>query len=184
MANPANRPSTNFPTTVTSACNILLGDAAQFAVIASCTGTPPTTADTFQHGCVMIATDGSTGVVSLFVNTGSTTTPVWNPLSSPALPSASYVKDNSNGANNAITVSLWASAVGVKAVLTTGSRVSIELTHTLQKGANTLNINGTTKSIVNSTNLANLTTGYAVGGVIEVMYLPGVGSGIYVDLKQ
>lgn len=48
------------------------------AISASCTGTPPTTAGIFAHGCMMLQTDTSTGTKALYENTGSSASPVWN----------------------------------------------------------------------------------------------------------
>jgi len=171
------------PISGSSTWNALLGDPQSgLVILAAGTSAPPTTADVFAHGCRAVQTDGS-GTAAVFINTGTAASVVWSPEGFPTLPSQNFVSSNSNGANNALCVSLF--AVGTtKVVLTTGSRIAIKLNHTLQKGANTLNVNGTTASIKNSTNLLNLTTGYVVGGVIEVVYTPGVSGGIYQDLKQ
>lgn len=73
-------PITNFPTTVTSTCDGLLGDRNQFIVLAKCTGTPPATANVFAHGCLMLQTDSGTGNRALYQNTGSSASPVWDLL--------------------------------------------------------------------------------------------------------
>jgi hypothetical protein len=70
------------------------------------------------------------------------------------------------GANNAIA------GTYTGATLTTGMRVSVLLAHTLQVGANTFNLaGGGAVAIKSSRNTANnIATGYAVGGVINMLY--------------
>lgn len=48
------------------------------AISAACTGTPPTTAGVFAHGCMMLQTDTSTGTKALYENVGSSAVPSWN----------------------------------------------------------------------------------------------------------
>ncbi len=74
--------ATTTPTPLNSTCNLLQGDAAGFAVLATCTGTPPTTADIFQHGCLMLRTDTTTGTQAVYENIGSTASPSWSFTSS------------------------------------------------------------------------------------------------------
>lgn len=50
------------------------------AISAACTGTPPTTAGTFAHGCIMLQTDTATGTKAVYENTGSSAVPSWNLL--------------------------------------------------------------------------------------------------------
>lgn len=52
---------------------IALTDWSGFGLLAECTGVPPTTADRFQVGCLMIRIDNGT----LYQNTGTTAVPVW-----------------------------------------------------------------------------------------------------------
>lgn len=73
---PSPRPTT-FPTPISSTTTLLLGDASGYAVLAECTGTPETTADTFQVGCQMIKTDAGTGDTITFTNVGTVAAPVW-----------------------------------------------------------------------------------------------------------
>lgn len=176
----ATQIATQHSTVVSSTVEYIQSDSTGAVIIAAGTGTPPTTASVFQVGCIFYKTDASSGT-GVFVNAGTTAVPVWVPFTSAMLPSPNFVSDNSNGATNAICVSLF--TVGtVKATITTGTRVAIKLTHTLQKnGTNTLNINGTTKNLVSSVNPANnIGTAFAVGGIVEVIYTPGVtSSGVY-----
>lgn len=78
MANGAAQKVTNFPTPLNSTCDLLLGDKDGFAVVAQCTSTPPTTTDTFAHGCIISQKDTTTGTRAIYENIGSTTTPSWN----------------------------------------------------------------------------------------------------------
>lgn len=71
-------PATNFPTPISSTCNALLGDASGLAVLATCTGVPPTTANVFQVGCQIIQTDAASTFVQNFYNTGTSAVPVWS----------------------------------------------------------------------------------------------------------
>src|ERR1035437_10350867 len=72
---------TNFPTPISQTCTVLLGDKDGFAILAECTGTPPTPANVFAHGAIMSQTDSGTGSLALYENTGSTAVPVWSLLS-------------------------------------------------------------------------------------------------------
>src|ERR1035437_4507030 len=69
---------TNFPTPISQTCTVLLGDKDGFAILAECTGTPPTPANVFAHGAIMSQTDSGTGSLALYENTGSTAVPVWS----------------------------------------------------------------------------------------------------------
>lgn len=68
---------TVFPTTITTTCTGIVADTSGLFLEATCTGTPPSTANIFQVGCRMIQTDGSTGAVSIFTNTGTSAAPVF-----------------------------------------------------------------------------------------------------------
>lgn len=101
---------TNFPTPISSTCTVLLGSANGLAVQASCTGTPPTDANIFEHGCLMYKTDGSAASSGVYQNTGTSASPVWT-LVDTALPgdTASSLIDT-NGVT-ALDVGTTASAV-------------------------------------------------------------------------
>ena len=73
MANP-----TYFPTIVNSTCTGLVADGNGLITEAICTGTPPTTANVFEVGCRMIQTDASTGDTIVFMNSGTSASPVWS----------------------------------------------------------------------------------------------------------
>ena len=53
---------------------------AGLVYLAKCTGTPPTTANLYAHGCLMNQTDSGTGTNALYQNTGSSASPVWTLL--------------------------------------------------------------------------------------------------------
>lgn len=42
-----------------------------------CTGAPDTTANVYEHGCILTRTDSGTGVNAVYQNTGSAASPVW-----------------------------------------------------------------------------------------------------------
>lgn len=158
--------------------NVILADTAansSLILLASCTGTPNATADTFQKGCIMFATDVATGSSGTYVNTGSSASPVWNRVQATGLAGGVYYVEALNGANNAVQGSLF-SAGTTKVSLVTGLIVALRLNKTLQAGANTFNLNGTTKDIKSATNQTDINTTYGVGSVIEMVYTPGVTS--------
>ncbi len=49
----------------------------QLAMFAKCTGTPPTAAGVFEHGCMMTQTDSGSGKEAVWQNTGTSAVPVW-----------------------------------------------------------------------------------------------------------
>lgn len=62
---------------VSDSLQIALNDENGLAVLAKCTGAPPTPAGVFQHGCLMLQLDTGTGNPALFQNTGSVAVPAW-----------------------------------------------------------------------------------------------------------
>lgn len=81
----------------------------QLTLIAKCLGVPPTTANVFEHGCMMTRTDSGTGTPAVYQNTGSSASPTWTLFSSGGGGSATSLVDG-NGAS-AVTVGTTASAV-------------------------------------------------------------------------
>lgn len=71
-------PGSNFFSKQTDTLDIALTDANGLAMLAKCTGVPPTTANIFQHGCLIVRTDSGTGNKAVFENTGSSAVPSWN----------------------------------------------------------------------------------------------------------
>lgn len=71
-------PGTNFFTPITSALQVALTDGDGLVVFARCTGTPPTTVDVFQHGCIILQVDSGTGNKALYENIGLPAAPSWN----------------------------------------------------------------------------------------------------------
>src|SRR3990167_7422768 len=166
--------------------NVILTDLASnssLILLASCTGTPDTTADTFQKGCIMIATDVATGSSGTYVNTGTSASPVWNRVGATGLAGGVYYVEGINGANNAVQGSLF-SAGTTKVSLVTGLIVALKLNKTLQAGANTFNLNGTVEDIKSATTQTDINSTYAVGSVIEMVYTPGVGGGMWQVLSM
>lgn len=51
--------------------------SSSFLLFGTVSGTPPTTATAFAHGCILIQTDGSAAADAVWQNTGSTASPVW-----------------------------------------------------------------------------------------------------------
>ena len=73
----ATKTGSNFFAPQGAAVQIALTDENGLAVLAKCTGSLPTTANTFQHGCIMIKTDSGEGNSALYENTGSPDSPSW-----------------------------------------------------------------------------------------------------------
>lgn len=109
------------------------------AISATCNGVPPTTANTFKHGCQMIQMDTTTGTPATYQNTGSTATPVWT-LFDTALPgdSASKLIDT-----NSLTVVDVATVAGTVNNL----RVTASATGAVTANAVSLNPVGTDPAV-------------------------------------
>lgn len=108
---------TNLFASETSTLDIALTDENGLAVVAKCTGVPPTTANIFQHGCLIIRTDSGAGVDAQYQNTGSSAVPVWTLLTTALGGSAtSLVDSNSNS-----TVLSGATATAVNQLTVTNS---------------------------------------------------------------
>ena len=73
---------TNFSSKITSTLNGILTNNSGYVVFGECTGTPPTTASTFAHGCLLIQSDSGTGEKAIFENVGSTAVPSWDAVGS------------------------------------------------------------------------------------------------------
>lgn len=108
---------TNLFTPVTSTLWVALSEGenmpngdTQLAMFAKCTGTPPTTANLFEHGCLITQTDKAAASPAIFQNTGTSAVPVWT-LIDTALPgdtASSLIDTNSV---TALDVGTTASAV-------------------------------------------------------------------------
>lgn len=158
--------------------NVILTDTdtnSSLILLGSITGTLDTTANVYQKGCILYATDQATGSSGTYINTGTSASPVWSRVQGIGLSGGTYyVEGNANGSANAESASLFSSGT-TKVPVTTGMVVAVRLKKGLQAGANTLNLNGTTKSIYKSSNPGqNLQTPFAIGSVIELVYTPGV----------
>lgn len=87
-----------------------------------------------------------------------------------------------SGSNNAIAITLM-DAQGHAIPLTDGLELKIKLAHSLQAGANTLSVNGTSKSIKSHRNPANnIGTAYVSGGFIHLMY--DITNAVWQDMSQ
>ena len=117
------------------------------------------------------------------MNSGTYASPVWVRVSGTGLAGGVHYVEGINGANNAVQGSLFSSGT-TKVSLVTGLIVALKLNKTLQAGANTFNLNGTSASIKKASNLTDLNTTYAVGSVIELVYTPGVSGGIWQCLSE
>lgn len=84
MPYPTTPNVTSHASPLNSTCFLHQADSNGYTLLATCTGTPPTTANVFQHGCLMIQTNSTTGTTAQYENTGSTASPVWTLVSSPA----------------------------------------------------------------------------------------------------
>jgi len=107
---------TNLFSPISATCDVALttpssesGADQQLAMFAKCTGTPPTTANTFEHGCLMNRTDSGAGINALYENTGTAASPVWTLLDTALGGPATSLVD-SNGVT-AVDVGTTASAV-------------------------------------------------------------------------
>ncbi len=89
------------------------------------------------------------------------------------------------GANNALTCTLTNPVTGSPIAEGTGNlRVSVELHHTLQAGANTLTFNGTTHPIVKISDGGNLTRAYVATGAGVTLSLIEYGGTAWLDPTQ
>jgi hypothetical protein len=69
-------PGTNLFTPLSSAVNVALTEVSGLAMLISSGSAFPTTASTFQIGCLGIRTDNGT----LYQNTGTVAVPVWTQI--------------------------------------------------------------------------------------------------------
>lgn len=144
-------------------------------VIDAATGTSPT-----------ITTEGSDATVNMTFSTksaGNGIVTFFNTAGQLALRAQqpfNYIATET-GANNAIAGALLTSS-GSNMPLAEGLRVVIKLAHTLQVGPNTFSLNGGIATAIKShLNIANdIATAYAVGSVVDLMY---VGS-VWQDMSQ
>lgn len=121
-----------------------------------------TTAAPTGTGTVVLST--SPTIVTPTLTNPTMTTPT---LTAPVLTGPTLGVAAETGANTALVATLAGGPV-----LATGLVITIQLGHTLQAGANTLNYNATgVKSILSHLNTANnLGTAYAATGLLTVIY--------------
>lgn len=171
MATP-DKPVTNFPTVLNSTCNLLLGDATGYAVLASCTSTPPTTANYFQHGCLMYQTDSGTSSPAVYQNLGSIAVPAWSLLESAAggftVPVAATDSSTTTGNTFALTDSAITTgnviAVVTGTTITTGSAISVTSAAAGTGARSLIKVTNSNASSVNTVGVevANTSTGAAI----------------------
>lgn len=111
------RNPTSFPTILSSTCKLLQGDGTGYAVLAVCTGVPPTTADVFQHGCIMNRIDSGTGTNAVYQNTGSIAVPSWTLFDTGTEQDATVLVDS----NGVISLSIGTTASAVNGLVVTNS---------------------------------------------------------------
>lgn len=75
---------TNISSELSSTLSIRETDKSGLALSATCIGTPPTTANIFQHGCLIIQTDSGSGNKAVYENTGTSASPSWDLVGSTA----------------------------------------------------------------------------------------------------
>lgn len=74
----ANQPGTDLFSRLTATTQSgLTRQNGTLIMYATGTGTIDTTANTYEHGCIMVMRDTATGVNALYQNTGSSAVPVW-----------------------------------------------------------------------------------------------------------
>lgn len=189
---------TNLFTPVTSTLWVALTEDTassvngQLAMLAKCTGAPPTTANVFEHGCLIIRTDSGTGTAGIYQNTGSSASPVWTLLDT-ALPgdtASSLIDTNSvtaldvgttaSAVNNLRVTNSATGAVSANAVLLsavgTDAAVSIQVSPKGATGLLTLGLATGTGTITLGSSSAAQTVAIGAGaGVATVSIGGGVG---------
>lgn len=202
MAQP-DKVVTNFPTVLNSTCNLLLGDASGYAIQASCTGSPPTTANYFQHGCLMYQTDTSTGSGAVYQNVGSVAIPSWSLLdtagASFSLPASATDASTTTGTSFALTQNAITTGHGISTSvngLTTGTGILVAHTTaviasggSLIRASSTSVDTGTTtgtlldlsSSAATAATLAKITSASLTTGKGLVFTLAGLTTGAAVD---
>ncbi len=90
----------------------------QLALLAKCTGTPPTTAGLFAHGCIMIQTDSASE--AQWSNTGTSALPVWGLIVTDGTSGVDYgsVAVKTNGTTD---VNVFAATMPFAATLTSAA---------------------------------------------------------------
>lgn len=167
---------TSFPTPISTTCWLLLGDAQGLAIEAECIGTPPTTANVFQIGCNITQLDAGNGNLAEFVNTGTSTVPVFTripPVNSGVIGTntlnvahALYSFAVDGGAIGAITpvstVSIPASAIIVATTINSTTAVTSAGSATVSVGTTA---GSSASALLAATGKASFTTDALLNGV-------------------
>lgn len=110
MANNKNQTGVNYFGPYSSTLDGCLADSDGLIYFGRCTGTPPTTADIFAHGCRLVQTDSGTGNLAEWTNSGSSAVPSWNIVQAlgsavtSAVPSETYVVKTTLSAANILNL--------------------------------------------------------------------------------
>lgn len=154
--------ATNF---VTVTWNPVPG-ALSYDVYRTAAGGTPSTTGLIANIASTLVTYSDTGAAG-----DSSTAPTVNTTGGLVTAIATNYIPSETGANNALVAALL-NATGAAVPLTQGLRILIQLGHTLQAGANTLNFNGAgVKNIKSHFNIANnIATAYAATGAIDLLY--------------
>lgn len=111
----ANQPGTDlFARLTPTVQSALTRQNGTMVMYATCTGTPDTTANTYEHGCIMVQRDTATGAAAIFQNTGSFAVPAWSSITAGGL--TNYVPTAANA-----TATLTASQVAAGYITSTSA---------------------------------------------------------------
>lgn len=158
------------------------------AMSAECIGTPPTTANTFHHGCTLTQLDTATGTASLYENTGSAASVVWTLVgtSSPgtiSLANTHILVGNSSNVAVDVAMSSEATIANTGAVTLTNSAVIGKVLTGYVSGAGTVAATDTILSAFNKIN-GNVTalSAAGVGGALTAAHIiVGSAGGVATD---
>lgn len=91
-------PGTNLESLLTSTVNVRETEQdTGYALTATCTGTPPTTANVFAPGCVIVRTDAGSGVRKAYENVGTAASPTWRLMGPIGSVSYNVIRVKTNG---------------------------------------------------------------------------------------
>lgn len=140
-----------------------LTDKDGLAYFGKCTGVPPTNANFFSPGCIMIRTDGTNGSV-IYINVGSTAVPLWGlgGIENSYTVSTATIGTTGNATNYAIAP---ASGMLVGASFTDGSSLAASTSNYVSFTITNLGQNGTGTAAMLLATTTNTTkvTGLTIG---------------------
>lgn len=161
------------------------------AIFANCTGVPPTTANVFAVGCLMVRTDGSGK--STYENVGTSASPSWSLLDTASasftLPASATDASTTTTTSFALTQNAVTTGAGMTQALnglTTGFGHSI--THTtsvIASGGSLLNLSSTGVDTATTTGaLLNLSSTASTAGTQVLGTFSGLTTGIGISTVQ